>query len=138
MNKTAATHETVAPTPRPDGVRVASTADGALSPRWQAGFAFLVDLIVAYTTVMLLFGGEELVRSIGGTSTALQWPNYIKYAIIPASCAVSLAYLFLGRVIDRGPGSMVTSAAAIALALGLYALTWATPGAPFPDTSPSL
>ena len=93
--------------------------DGALSPRWQAGLAFLVDLIVAYTTVMLLFGGEELVRSIGGTSPGLQWPNYIKYAIIPASCAVSLAYLFLGRVVERGPRSMITSAAAIALAFGL-------------------
>src|SRR5258708_33087839 len=111
---------------------------GALSPGWQAGFGFLDELIVAYTTVMLLFGGEELVRSLGGTSTALQWPNYIKYAIIPATCAVSLAYLFLGRVVERGSRSMLTSAAAIALAFGLYALTSATPGAPFPDTSPSL
>jgi tripartite ATP-independent transporter DctM subunit len=112
--------------------------DGALSPRWQSRVGFLVDLIVAYTTVMLLFGGEELVRSIGGTSTALQWPNYVKYAIIPASCSVSLAYLFLGRVVERGPRSMLTSAAAIALAFGLYAFTSAAPGSPFPDASPSL
>src|SRR5437879_7369014 len=34
--------------------------DGALSPRWQARLALLVDLIVAYTTVMLLFGGADL------------------------------------------------------------------------------
>src|SRR5258706_6749475 len=31
--------------------------DFALSPRWQGALAFLVDLIVAYTTVMLVFGG---------------------------------------------------------------------------------
>ncbi|HXX83227.1 MAG TPA: TRAP transporter large permease subunit [Casimicrobiaceae bacterium] len=115
-----------------------SMIDGALSPRWGAGVAFLVDLIVAYTTVMLLFGGEKLVRSIGGTSTALQWPNYVKYAIIPASCAVSLVYLLLGRVAERGPWSVVTAAAAIALAFALYATTSATSGSPFPEASPSL
>jgi tripartite ATP-independent transporter DctM subunit len=112
--------------------------DAALSPIWQTRLGFLVDLIVAYTTVMLLFGGEELVKSMGGTSTGLQWPNYIKYAIIPASCGVSLAYLFLGRVVERGPRSMITSAIAIAMAFGFYALTAATPGSPFPETSPSI
>src|ERR1700675_2176953 len=41
--------------------------ENALSPGWQSRLGFLVDLIVAYTTVMLLFGGEQLVEAMGGT-----------------------------------------------------------------------
>ena len=112
--------------------------ENALSPDWQSRLGFLVDLIVAYTTVMLLFGGEQLVEAMGGTSPGLQWPNHIKYAIIPVSCAVSLVYLFLGRVVARGSRSMITSAVAIGGAFGLYALTAGAAGSPFPETSPSV
>jgi tripartite ATP-independent transporter DctM subunit len=111
---------------------------GTASSRSRPWIVFLVDLIVAYTTVMLLAGGAELVRSIGGTSTALQWPNYIKYAIVPASCAVSLAFLLLGRVAEHGWRSFVVAAIAIAVACALYALTATTSQPPFPDVSPSL
>jgi tripartite ATP-independent transporter DctM subunit len=112
--------------------------DGALGAHTQPALAFLVDVIVAYTTVLLLFGGEELVRSIGGTSAGLEWPNGVKYAIIPVSCAVSLVYLFLGRVAERGALAMLTSAAAIGAGFGLYLLTTMSTGSLFPATSPSL
>jgi tripartite ATP-independent transporter DctM subunit len=112
--------------------------DNVVSKSSRPIIEFLVDLIVAYTTVMLFAGGGELVRSIGGTSTGLRWPNYIKYMIIPASCLVSLAYLFLGRVAEHGRRSMVIAGAAIALGCALYAWTAVTPESPFPEVSPSL
>lgn len=55
----------------------------------------VVSLVVAYTTLWLLQGGADLVRNIGGRSTALQWPNAVKYAVVPAACIVSMAYLVL-------------------------------------------
>jgi len=112
--------------------------DDIAPARARPAIDFLVDVVVAYTTVMLLFGGSALVHSIGGTGAGLRWPNFVKYAIIPPSCLVSLAYLFLGRVAVHGRRSMIVAAAAIALGFALYALTAMTPDPPFPDTSPSL
>jgi tripartite ATP-independent transporter DctM subunit len=112
--------------------------DKFLSTGWKILLVFLVDVIVAYTTVMLLFGGEELVKSMGGTSAGLQWSNSIKYLIIPISCVVSLVYLLLGRVAELGMRSLWTSTVAVVLAFGFYAFTAAGQGSPFPETSPSL
>jgi hypothetical protein len=105
--------------------------DGALSAL-AVRVEFLVDLIVAYD-------GDAALRgegSFGQRRRCLQWPNHVKYAIIPASCGEP-------RLSVPGPRSNVGSidahsAAAIALAFGLYALTSGTPGSPFPDASPSL
>jgi len=97
---------------------------------------FLVDLIVAYGTVALLFGGAEIVRVMTGTSTGLQWPNYIKYLMIPTSCVVSLIYLALARY---GQGRrFAASLVAIAGGAAIYWLT-TTYGVPFlAEVSPSL
>jgi tripartite ATP-independent transporter DctM subunit len=73
----------------------------------------LVNLIVAYTTLWLLSGGIELVETIGGTSTALGWPNALKYVLVPAGCAISLLYIILSSLTLR---AMVGSAALVALA----------------------
>jgi len=112
--------------------------DDIVPQRARPAVEFLVDLIVAYTTVMLLFGGGELVRSIGGTSTGLRWPNFVKYAIIPASCLASLAYMVLGRVAERGWRSMIIAAVAIAFGCALCTLTAMMAESPFPEASPSL
>jgi tripartite ATP-independent transporter DctM subunit len=111
----------------------------SIAPAWmRPAIHFLVDVVVAYTTVMLLFGASTLVHSIGGTGAGLRWPNFVKYAIIPPSCLVSLAYLLLGRVAVQGRRSMIVGGVAIALGGALYALTATMPEPPFPGTSPSL
>lgn len=97
---------------------------------------FLVDAIVAYATVALLFGGMKIVHVMTGTSTGLQWPNYIKYLIIPLSSVVSLVYLVLARFGD----ARRFFAALLAIATGA-AVYWATTVAGFTlfeGASPSL
>ncbi len=65
------------------------------SGRIRAVRRVLVDLTVCYTTLWLLYGGVELVQTIGGTSTALGWPNQVKYALVPLGCILSLLYIVL-------------------------------------------
>jgi tripartite ATP-independent transporter DctM subunit len=55
----------------------------------------LVDALVAYTTIALMFGARQLISMIGGMSTAIPFPNWLQYAGIPVSCAVGLVYLAL-------------------------------------------
>lgn len=103
----------------------------------RAALLFTVDLVVAFTTGMLMLGSTELVQSIGGASIGLQWPNYVKYALIPASCVISLVYLALGRVALDTRAEFSRSAFAIVIGLVLAVLTWSNPGALFPGASPS-
>ncbi|MFI4981051.1 MAG: TRAP transporter small permease, partial [Nevskiales bacterium] len=63
-----------------------------LGPRGRAVLRFVVDCIVAYTTIMLLWGSIGLIQQIGGTSTGLQWDNRIKYALIPPASVLSLVF----------------------------------------------
>ncbi len=67
----------------------------------------LIDLIVCYTTLWLLYGGAELVATIGGYSTALGWPNALKYALIPAGCVIALGYIILSGETLRAIGRSV-------------------------------
>lgn len=84
-----------------------------------SGKAFLAlasDVIVAYTTIMLLFGGQQLMELIGGVNHVLGLPIWIKYAVIPVSCIAGLVYLAL-RGFDadrnswRGPLAILLSVA---------------------------
>ncbi|MGH6922527.1 MAG: TRAP transporter large permease subunit [Propylenella sp.] len=72
----------------PQGVRLART--------------FVVDMVVAYTTIFLLFDGVELTQLIGGVSAVMSWPNWIKFAVIPVTAATGLVYLALRDVVE-GP-----------------------------------
>lgn len=95
----------------------------------------LIDLIVSYTTFWLLFGGVELVATIGGTSTALGWPNALKYALVPAGCVIGLLYIILSGETLR---AIIRSAAIVAFAgLTLVPLQELI-GLMSADTSPSL
>lgn len=82
----------------------------------RAGVALAADIIVAYTTLLLLFGGRELIELIGGVNHVLGLPSWVKYAVIPVSCVTGLVYLAL-RGFDtggnswRGPGAIVVAAA---------------------------
>ena len=59
------------------------------------------EIVVAFTTFMLLGGGTGVIERISGTSTGLQWDNRIKYLVIPIAGLLSLALLVL---VDIGKG----------------------------------
>ncbi|MDH3235933.1 MAG: TRAP transporter large permease subunit [Alphaproteobacteria bacterium] len=76
------------------------------------------EVVVAYTTIMLLFGAKELIEAIGGTNHVLGLPAWVKYAVIPISCIAALIFTaFRGyhQKVSRWRGPM-----AIALATVLY------------------
>lgn len=87
-----------------------------LSARGQRITGFLANFIIAYSTIMLLFGGTTLMRLIGGTNVSLQLPQWTPYLAIPISCTLGLIYLAL-RGIDedrdtwQGPLSILAAGA---------------------------
>lgn len=89
-----------------------------LPGRARTAAEFLADLITAYATVMLLFGGSILIQTLGGVNHVLNLPVWVKFAAIPASCGLGLVYLALRGVDEaRQPWR---SPAAIAAAFLLY------------------
>lgn len=65
---------------------------------------FLADVVIAYATIMLLFGGTFLMQALGGTNHVLNLPVWVKFTAIPASCVLGLVYLALrGIDEDRDP-----------------------------------
>lgn len=63
---------------------------GHLPAAVRPGIAFLVDLVLAYTTFALMVFGYDLMLLIGGMSPALEWPSRIKYAVIPLRIRVKI------------------------------------------------
>jgi len=66
-----------------------------LPPRARKIHQVLIDAAVAYTTIVLMTGAQELLDLIGGKSTALALPAWLQYAGIPASCVAGLLYIAL-------------------------------------------
>lgn len=94
----------------------------AVTPRrFHGAIDFTIDVVVIYTTVYLLFASQELMGLVGGMNVMLQLPNWTKFAVIPVSCVISLAYLAL-RPFEEGRGALY-AVASIGLGTGLYALT---------------
>ena len=93
------------------------------------------EIVVAFTTFMLLGGGTGVIARISGTSTGLQWDNRIKYLVIPIASLISLVLLVL---VDIGKGrSWPRSLAPIVVGGGFCAMIgFIDP--PFTGTSPSL
>ncbi|MCY7308554.1 MAG: TRAP transporter large permease subunit [Rhodoferax sp.] len=88
--------------------------------------AVLVDGLVSYTTIALMFGAKEVIGLIGGTSTALGLPSWLQYAGIPLSCGVGLVYIAL-RDLDAKEGRWLGSAGVllgVVLFLGVDVPTW--------------
>ncbi len=63
--------------------------------------AFISDLIIAFATVALLFGGITLIGAVGGVNYALNLPSWVKFALIPVTCMLGLIYLLL-QGLDEG------------------------------------
>ncbi|WP_425406589.1 TRAP transporter large permease subunit [Hwanghaeella sp.] len=81
---------------------------------------FLADVILAWTTISLLFGGTYLIEVMGGTNYVLALPVWVKFIIIPVSCILALVYQFL-RGIDE---NVQPWRAPLAVVVG-FALHWA-------------
>lgn len=86
-----------------------------LPPRARTVAETLSDVIIAYTTIMLLFGGWTIIQMVGGVNYALGLPTWVKFSLIPIACVLGLVYLAL-RGLDedhepwRGPVAIVIGA----------------------------
>lgn len=78
----------------------------------------LINGLVAYTTIAIMFGAKDVIALIGGTSTALGIPSWLQYAGIPVSCVFGLVYIAL-RDLDRERGRWV-GVAGVVLGILLY------------------
>lgn len=76
----------------------------------------VTNFIIAYTTLMLMFAGADLMRMIGGMNVSLGLPQWTPYLGLPISCALTFVYLAL-RGFDEGKrrweGVIVIAAAAV-------------------------
>ncbi|MEQ8602899.1 MAG: TRAP transporter large permease subunit [Marivibrio sp.] len=97
-----------------------------LPPKGRSAAGLLGDVVVAYATIMLLFGGAFLMEVLGGVNHALQAPVWVKFAAVPASCAAGLVFLAL-RGLEEGT-QVWRQPAAIALAFALYWVMQEGPG----------
>lgn len=96
---------------------------------------FLRDSCVALVVFILIFSGYDLASKVGGVSTLLQWPNALRYGIIPVAGFISLFFLLLDRT-DRA--GLVRNATTVAIGGALYLLIRAPDLSPFQTVSPSL
>lgn len=86
-----------------------------LPPKPRIFAETLSDIIIAYSTIMLLFGGWTIIQMVGGVNYALGLPSWVKFSLIPVACVLGLIYLGL-RGIDegiqpwRGPVAILISA----------------------------
>ncbi len=86
-----------------------------LPQRTQTLLLLVVDVVVALTTIMLLFGGLTLIEMVGGVNYALGLPGWLKFALIPVTAALALVYLVLqgfdaGEGFWRGPLALILGA----------------------------
>lgn len=91
--------------------------DRLMTPGLRKAHQVLVDALVAYATIVLMFAAQTLLDLIGGRSTALALPAWLQYAGIPASCALGLVYIAL-RDLGRADGRWL---GALGVAIGFAA-----------------
>ncbi len=105
-----------------------------LPPNLRAATIVVGDVVVAYTTIMLLFGGQELMEAIGGTNHVLGLPVWVKFLVIPFSCVCALIFLGFGtfqREGNRWRGvSAIAAASILYLVVNTYGLVSISGGDP--------
>ncbi len=72
-----------------------------LPPPLRRAAELFSDVIIAYTTIMLLFGGWTIIMMVGGVNYVLGLPTWVKFSLIPTACVLGLVYLAL-RGVDEG------------------------------------
>lgn len=78
----------------------------------------VANVIVAWTTIVLLFGGLTLMQTIGGTNVSLGLPQWARFIPVPVACGLALVYMALqGLDEGRHPWMGIVS---IAIAGGIY------------------
>jgi tripartite ATP-independent transporter DctM subunit len=106
---------------------------GVLPPGLRAAQRIAIDAVVAYTLIHLGVSGGELITLIGGASVTLGTPNWLHYAVIPASAALALLFL----VGDAGARRLPVLCA-VGFAIAAYLAIEAAALVAFPRASPSL
>lgn len=106
-----------------------------MSPGLRRVAEFLRDVLIALALIALTIAGYQLSNMVGGVSTALHWPNALRYAVIPASGALAL-FFYLSEPVQ--PRAILHRAGAILLG-GLLCLAMQYPAlSPFVGMSASL
>lgn len=106
-----------------------------LPPQARRGAEFLRDGLIALALISLVFGGSQLAQMVGGVSTSLQWPNWVRYAIIPSAGVLALVFLLLE---DSRNAAILRNGAAIALGAAAYTLIQYPALSPFDSASASV
>jgi len=96
---------------------------------------FLANVVVAYTTCVLIFSAWDAAILIGGVMPALGWPTEIRYLPLCATGALGLVCLVLRDVEEgHGAGPML---AAIAIGIAMFLLTTVFEVVQLPRLSPT-
>ncbi|HEX9856743.1 MAG TPA: TRAP transporter large permease subunit, partial [Paracoccaceae bacterium] len=106
-----------------------------LSPALRKPVLVLRDILVALAMITLTFSGFELAQMVGGVSVSLQWPNALRFGIIPVAGGIGLLFLLLERTDATG---LLRQAGVLAAGGCLYLLIRQTGLSPFGAVSPSL
>ena len=88
-----------------------------LPERLGAVANFAGDAVVACATIMLMHGGAKLIEAVGGVNHVLGLPTWVKFALIPATCALGLLYLALQGIESGGKAWRGTAGIVAGLAL---------------------
>lgn len=96
---------------------------------------FVRDALVALVVFILTFSGYDLANMVGGVSTILQWPNALRYGIIPMAGLTGLFFLVLDRT-DRS--GLIRNGFALVVGGALYLVIRSPDLSPFHAVSPSL
>lgn len=106
-----------------------------LPPAMSIPAMALRDVLVALAILTLTFSGFDLAQKVGGASVSLQWPNALRYGVVPAAGGIGLVFLLLART-DRA--GLIRQALVLSAGGGLYLLIHDTGLSPFGSLSPSL
>lgn len=85
-----------------------------LPPHYHVVHSFLIEIIVAYTIISMLFYSIDLISIVGGVDVMLSMPNWIRYAAIPITAAAGLVYLALRGFEEKtnpylGPAAIIVA-----------------------------
>lgn len=122
----------------------------ALDARFRAGVGIFAEGISAHAALVFLFGGLDVAAAIGGTSTALGLPEWLRFAAVPVGAGLAILLALL-RAVASGRTAQGLAALAIAgivfaigaadwvyrfdtpsLVAGAIALIWTLIGVPVP------
>jgi tripartite ATP-independent transporter DctM subunit len=84
----------------------------------QGVAAILADAFVLVAGLVLVLGGAEIGRLLGGVSPMLGIPEWIRFALLGAGGALTLAALLLQRLAERRARRFLAALAIAALAYG--------------------